>query len=142
MTNQETDATYFPTLEELEGKKKSLSKKSARKFSASVDVRSIFNGNFLASQHSVKQLPFLLFLACIGMLYIANTYYAERKIRKISKLSKEIKQLHSDYILSKSALMTASKQSYISAKSAAQGLRESTRAPYKIVSTSISNQVQ
>lgn len=133
MTNQDNIGTYIPTLEEIEGKKKKEPSKSARKISVPIDLGNIINGNFLASNNSVKQLPFVFFLVMMCMLYIANTYYAERNIRSINKLTREIKQLHSDYITSKSDLMAVSKQSEISKKSVEQGLLESTQSPYKIV---------
>ena len=38
-------------------------------------------------------MGFLLFISGLAVFYIGNSYYAEKKIRKIEKLQKEIKEL-------------------------------------------------
>jgi Bacteriodetes cell division protein (FtsL-like) len=95
----------------------------------------VLNGDFLTQENSTKQLPFVIFLAIIAMIYIANGYYAEHTVRKINAVTKEIKELHSEYITTKSTLMQISTQSSIVdlAATSAQGLQESKEAPKKIV---------
>ncbi len=38
-------------------------------------------------------LPFILFLAVVALVYIANNHLAEKKIIRINRLSREIKEL-------------------------------------------------
>jgi hypothetical protein len=45
----------------------------------------------LNAEAATKALPFVLFIAFLGMLYIANMHMAERSIRDINKISKEVK---------------------------------------------------
>lgn len=74
-----------------------------------------------------KQFSFVFFLACLALVYIANSYYAERTSRKIDALNREMKELHYAYISSKSVLMQESKQSEIARKLKKSGLKESTQ---------------
>ena len=45
----------------------------------------IFGGGFLSDDRAVQHVPFILFLGLIAILYIANGYYADDKIREENK---------------------------------------------------------
>lgn len=96
-------------------------------------LSSVFSGTFLTNDKTLKHLPYVLFLACIAILYIANGYYADDKIRQVNKLSNEIKEKHSEYISTTSELMFASKQSEVAKSAEAIGLKEPVVPPTKIV---------
>lgn len=95
-------------------------------------VASVLNGSFLTREMVVKQLPFILFLVVIAMMYIANSYYAEKTVREINITSNELKELKSEYITTKSDLMHVSKQSQVAQLALPQGIKESTIPPKKI----------
>ncbi len=82
---------------------------------------------------TLKVLPYILFLSGIALVYIANSYYAERTIRDIDRVSKELKTLRTEYITGKSELMFVSKQSEVAKAVAWQGIKESVEAPGKII---------
>lgn len=92
----------------------------------------IFGGSFLSDDRTIQHLPFILFLALIAILYIANGYYADDKIREVNKISNQIKELRTEYISSKSDLMFISKQSQVAAAVDTLGLKEPVVAPMKI----------
>lgn len=92
----------------------------------------IFGGSFLSDERTMQHIPFILFLALIAILYIANGYYADDKIREVNKISNQIKELRTEYISSKSDLMFISKQSQVAAAVDTLGLREPVVAPMKI----------
>jgi len=98
-------------------------------------ILDILNGNFLAREYSIRQAPYVLFLALMTLLYISNNYYAESKIREISKINSELKELRSDYITTKSRLMFMTKQSEIAvmAEEMGIGIKPATIAPKKII---------
>ncbi len=81
----------------------------------------------------MKVMPYIFFLTLIGLVYIANSYYAERTIRDIDAVTKELKTLRTEYITGKSELMIISKQSEVARSVAPHGLKESVEAPRKIV---------
>jgi hypothetical protein len=100
-------------------------------------LSAIFSGTFLTNEKTLKHVPFLLFLALIAILYIANGYYADDKIREVNKINNELKELRSEYISVKSDLMFVSKQSEV-AKSVEQlGLKEPVVPPMKIEADSL-----
>ena len=58
----------------------------------------------------VKYLPKVLFVIGLGLIYISNTHYAEKTVRKISAMQAEVEDLRADYTTLKADLMFASKQ--------------------------------
>ena len=45
----------------------------------------------------IKYLPNLIFISFLGIIYIANSYFAERKINQISTLQNDIEHLNIEY---------------------------------------------
>lgn len=81
----------------------------------------------------VYHLPKALFLMMLSLLYIGNTHYAERAIRKINRLQAEVEDLRADYTTLKADLMYAGKQSEVARRVKDMGLRESSSPPFKIL---------
>lgn len=79
-----------------------------------------------------RNLPFLLFLAVIALVYIANSHLAEKKVRRINKLGKEIRELKWEYLSVKSELMFRSKLSEVSKAVEPLGLKELNTPPQRI----------
>jgi hypothetical protein len=80
----------------------------------------------------VQYLPKILFGMLLGILYISNTHYAEKTVRKINAIQAEVEDLRADYTTMKADLMFASKQSEVARKVRDNGLRESLTPPNKI----------
>jgi hypothetical protein len=78
-------------------------------------------------------MPFAFFLFGICILYIGNSYMAEKTIRDIDKTSKDIKELRSEYITIKSDLMFKSRQSQVAKEVLPLGIKHLTVPPKKIV---------
>ncbi|MCU0397728.1 MAG: FtsL-like putative cell division protein [Cyclobacteriaceae bacterium] len=81
----------------------------------------------------VHHLPKILFLLALGILYISNTHYAEKTVRKINYMQAEVEDLRADYTTMKADLMFASKQSEVAKKVQLYGLRETLQPPFKLV---------
>jgi hypothetical protein len=105
------------------------------KTSKSNFFKDVLNGNIFTRDYIVVHMPFFLFLAFLGLLYIANGYLAEDAVRSLNKLDNEIKELRSEYISNRSELMYKSKQSELAASIQRKGLEltESIEPPKKIV---------
>jgi Bacteriodetes cell division protein (FtsL-like) len=80
----------------------------------------------------VKYLPKILFVMVLGLIYISNTHYAEKTVRRINAMQAEVEDLRADYTTLKADLMFASKQSEVARKVNVFGLKESLKPPYKI----------
>jgi len=115
-------------VKDIPKKKESKSMASARNYVKFLNVFGIFSKDML-----LKVMPYIFFLTLVALLYIANSYYAERTIRDIDKVTKELKTLRTEYISGKSELMFVSKQSEVAKAVAWQGLKESVEAPKKII---------
>ena len=96
-------------------------------------LNTVFSGTFLSNESVLKHVPFLLFLSVIAILYIANGYWADDKVRQVNKISAQLKELRSEYISTKSDLMFVSKQSEVAKMADKLGLKEPVTPPMKIV---------
>jgi hypothetical protein len=96
-------------------------------------LNTVFSGTFLSNDKVVKHVPFILFLSVIAILYIANGYWADDKVRQVNKISAQLKELRSEYISTKSDLAFVSKQSEVAKAADKLGLKESITPPMKIV---------
>ncbi len=119
----------------MENKFKIKSKTKSKGF-----AKGIFSGierrlkleNYFEEGFPVKYLPKILFVMAIGLIYISNTHYAEKTVRKINNIQAEVEDLRADYTTLKSDLMFASKQSEVAKKVKAFELKESLKPPYKV----------
>ena len=96
-------------------------------------IRNVLGGDFIKKERTLRQIPFLLLLAFLALIYIGNSYFAEKNIRKIEKMQRELKELRYEYISVKSEMMHASRQSEIAKQLSSKGIKESTVPPGKIV---------
>lgn len=75
------------------------------------------SGYLNVSQRSTElvfgNFTFVLFLGFLGVVYIANAHFAEKGVRDIQRLQKEIKELKWEYTSIKSETMYKSMQSQI-----------------------------
>jgi Bacteriodetes cell division protein (FtsL-like) len=83
----------------------------------------------------VDNLPFLLFLAGLALVYIYNNHKAENTVREINKINSDLKELKWEYLEAKNDLENRSIQTKVAEAVAPMGLSELTTPPQKIVST-------
>jgi hypothetical protein len=97
-------------------------------------IRELLDGTILVRENVLKQLPFVLFLTLLGIIYIGNRFHAERMVRNISEMKTEVGNLRSEEITITSELMNISRPSEVAALVASKnmGLKESMVPPKKI----------
>jgi len=108
-----------------------------RNISFSKTAASILDGSFLTRENLLRQIPFILFITFLGIIYIANSYNAEKTIIEISKTKKELEELRYEYITTKSALMFQSKQSEVAYRLSASQVKESLVPPVKLIAKKV-----
>lgn len=94
----------------------------------------VFDGSVLTKDRVVRQLPFVLFVTFLIILYIGNRYHSEKVIRQTMELQTELKELRARSISTASELEFLSRQSEV-AKLVEQkglGLKEAVEPPIKI----------
>lgn len=77
----------------------------------------------------VRNVPFFLFLSLLAVIYIYNGHHADKTVRNINKVSKQLKELQYEYKTLKSDVMFRSKQSELAKAVAPFGLKELTTPP-------------
>jgi len=95
--------------------------------------RSLFAFNRFSSSAFVGYIPFIVFLGMLAILYIANRHYAERTVREIDRLGREVKEMNWDYKSLSADLMKLTTQTEIAKRVDSLGLKERTEPPKKIV---------
>ncbi|MCL6523332.1 MAG: hypothetical protein K6T34_01605 [Thermoflavifilum sp.] len=81
----------------------------------------------------VRHLPLVLYLSVLALIYIANGHRAEKKIRKLNKLEKEVQALHWKYLEAKSEMMFQSKYSEVQRAVAPWGWQASQHPPFVLL---------
>ncbi|WP_461789907.1 FtsL-like putative cell division protein [Pedobacter sp.] len=119
-------------IEELE-EPKLKKREPAKEGSATAFFRKLFVDGAVSKEAATDMLPYLVFLCVIGMIYIANSHMAVKRIRDIDRLSKEVKELSWEYKSLKAELMFKSKMTEVAKKVDTLGLRELIEPPKKIV---------
>lgn len=84
---------------------------------------------WLNYQSVVRQLPFILFLAVLAVIYIYNGHQADKITRNIDVLTREVKELKWEYIDKKKVVMFLSKPSEVAKAAAPLGLKELEQSP-------------
>jgi|SRR5690606_15315193 len=95
--------------------------------------RTLFSSERFSSAVFVGYIPFIAFVGLLAIFYIANRHYAERTIRQIDQLGREVKEMNWDYKSLSADLMKLSTQTEVAKRVDTMGLKERTAPPRKIV---------
>lgn len=98
-------------------------------------VKDFIDGSVLTRDFVLKQLPYIIFLAVLAILYIGNRYHAEKIVRRSGELQSEIKELRAEAITVSAELMYLSRQSEVLKllRKNNLDLEESLEPPLKII---------
>jgi hypothetical protein len=73
----------------------------------------------------LANLNFIVFVTALGLVYIFNAHNAERKLRKIEVLKKEVKDAKYNYIKVKNDIMYPTTESELARQLEGEGLKMS-----------------
>jgi hypothetical protein len=115
--------------------KEFIDRKQEEKEIRKARFRDILDGSLLTRDNVVSQLPYILFLTLLLILYIGNRYHAERVIRQSLELQTELKELRAKAISTASELEYLSNQSQVTRliEQKNLGLKYPEEPPVKIV---------
>jgi hypothetical protein len=71
-------------------------KENIKKKKKGLGLRSLVSGDFLQDGKVVENLPFILFVVLLMLVYISYGYYADNTIRSLSKEEKRSEKLYSE----------------------------------------------
>ncbi len=95
----------------------------------------LLDGQLLGGKNAGQWLPFVFFLAFLGLVYIGNSYITEKKIRKIQRINTHLQELKFDHIDTKKRLIKKSLASEVAKKVEKYGIKPSVSPPEKIFLT-------
>lgn len=81
-------------------------------------------------------ITYVMFLVVIGLLYIWNSHFAEKQVRKAEYLQRELRDLKSEYMTLNAQLSKARQQSEIAKRVVPMGLEELKTPPFKLPNAS------
>lgn len=81
----------------------------------------------------LKNLPYVLFLGFLTVVYIANAHFAEKQVRKIQVLQNDVRELKRQYNALKSEIMYESRLREIGENVKRLGLRKKPGRVKRIV---------
>lgn len=76
-------------------------------------VKDFIDGSVLTRDFVMRQLPFIIFLAILAIIYIGNRYHAEKLVRRSGELQAELKELRAEAITVSAELVHLSRQSEV-----------------------------
>jgi hypothetical protein len=91
------------------------------------------SNGFITADQAVRALPSVLFIALLGMIYIGNRHLAEKNIRDIDKLGKEVKELSWEYKITKADLAFKSTLTEVAKRADTLGVKQSVQPPQKLI---------
>lgn len=103
-----------------------------RKKIVSRQMHSVLDGSFLGKGNFRSWIPYIVFLAAIGLFYIKLNYTVERNIRELNQINKELIELHYDYIQMKSVVNLKTQPSTLERELNSIGIKRLDRPPTKI----------
>lgn len=92
----------------------------------------VLRANFLISRDAVHNWRFIVFCTLLAIIMIASSHSAERKVHRIAELHNEVRELRSEFVDRRSALMKIKMESTITREMLVRGIGPSETPPYKI----------
>ena len=91
-----------------------------------------FSKGFITKETATGALPFIMYIAFLGMIYIGNMHLAEKTIRDIDDITKEVKERGWDYKTAKADMAFKSTLTEVAKRADTLGVRQSVEPPQKI----------
>ncbi|PLX09928.1 MAG: hypothetical protein C0596_00120 [Marinilabiliales bacterium] len=108
--------------------------KKITKTQVKATIRGLVNGSIVASDIVRKQIPFIIVIFVLGLVYISNRFHAEKVFRETEETQKRIEDLRAEKIEIQSKLMTSSRRGQVLKMLEEKGstLEEASAPPQKI----------
>ena len=97
------------------------------------EIMTLFDVGFWTSRLVLNNLAFVIFLGFLATVYIANAHLAERNVREIQMLQKDLKEMRWYYMSLQSENMYNAMRSEVAKRVREDGLRLQEEAPKRIV---------
>ncbi|WP_185858738.1 FtsL-like putative cell division protein [Blattabacterium cuenoti] len=95
-------------------------------------IKDILKGKFLVKEDAYRSWNFIFFLTMLSLISITSSHIMDRKIRKITQISEEIKELKSEYAYIHSKCMQMQLASFLK-KKLVHRLKYVEEPPYELI---------
>ncbi|HET8839439.1 MAG TPA: FtsL-like putative cell division protein [Flavobacteriaceae bacterium] len=96
-------------------------------------IYDFLKGKFLISDDATKHWQFILFCTLLAIIMIYSSHSAERKVHRMAEMSKEVKELRSEFVDARTRVMRLKMESTIIDKMSQNGIAPPIGPPYEIV---------
>ena len=98
--------------------------------------RKIFNiigGSFLVNEKSTSNWMYIFLFLILALIMISSSHSIDKKVYKIAGLNEEIKSLRSEFVDTRTKLMTYKMESSVKNRLVEQGIKSSKSAPVNFI---------
>lgn len=88
-------------------------KENRKKRISTAGLKSILVGSALSSEKVTKQIPFVVFLALLGIGLITNRYLTEKTIRQMEMVRDSLREFKSESVIHETELMYINRPSEV-----------------------------
>lgn len=96
------------------------------------NIYDALKGKFLISEDAFKNWRIIIFVVILLLFMISRSHSTDKKVLKIAKLNKEIRELKAEFVDTRTKVMRLELESSVQRKVAERGLLPSENPPKKI----------
>ena len=93
----------------------------------------IMRGSFLVDEISTSNWIYIFLFLILSLVMISSSHSVDKKVYKIAALSEEIKSLRSEFVDTRTRLMSYKMESSVKNRLLEQGIKSSKTPPVKII---------
>jgi len=96
-------------------------------------IINIIRGSFLVDEKSTSNWLYIFLFLILSIIMISSSHLIDKKVYRIAELNEEIKLLRSEFVDTRTVLMTLKMESTIKNKLFEKGIKTSQKPPVKII---------
>ena len=96
-------------------------------------IINIMRGSFLVDEISTSNWIYIFLFLILSLVMISSSHSVDKKVYKIAALSEEIKSLRSEFVDTRTRLMSYKMESSVKNRLLEQGIKSSKTPPVKII---------
>ena len=126
---QPTGPNRLRTSEEFRAEQREKKKQRQRQNQIGSVLREVLSGEVLAREALVRQVPFMLYLCLLTILYLGLGYQAERILREKQRVTEQLEEAVAEEKTLRSDFESQLQQSRLATSTAELGLEQPTTPP-------------
>ena len=96
-------------------------------------IINIIRGSFLVDEKSTSNWLYIFLFLILSIIMISSSHSIDKKVYRTAELNEEIKLLRSEFVDTRTVLMTLKMESTIKNKLFEKGIKTSQKPPVKII---------